>query len=342
MTFIHWTGFILLIFVLLFLDLGIFHKKDRKVSLQDAIIWSGIWILISLSFNVFIYFAYKHHWLELGLGTSSLLTMDGKDAALKFFTGYILEKSLSVDNLFVIAMVFSYFKTPLKYQHEILFWGILGALIFRGIMIISGAALLNTFSWVTYFFGALLIFSSIKMLSTGRGKVYPEKNPVINFLKRFYPVSDNDQGGKFFVRLNGVKAITPLFIVLIVIETSDAMFAVDSIPAVLAVTTDALIVFTSNVFAILGLRSLYFVLATFMNKFRYLKISLVFVLAFVGAKMLLIHYIRIPILISLAIIGGILLSGILSSLLFNKEKSHPGFSPVEIPDTENKPNDDIS
>lgn len=328
MSIFHWLGFFLLIFVLLYIDLKVFNKKAHEEKTREAVYWSLIWIFISLSFNVLIYFAYKHHWLELGTGAGA--SINGEDAALKFFTGYILEKSLSVDNLFVIAMVFTYFKTPLKYQHEILFWGILGALISRGTMIIFGVALIHAFSWVTYLFGALLIFSAYKMLTSERSNVDPGKNPVINFLKRFYPVTNELHGDRFMVKIDGKRAITPLLVVLIVIETSDAMFAVDSIPAVLAVTTDPFIVFTSNVFAILGLRSLYFVLASFIDKFRYLKISLVFVLGFVGIKMLAAHFIKLPTIVSLGIIALIILTGVIASLVSNAKKEVKEFSAIEV------------
>ena len=328
MSVFHWIGFFLLIFALLYLDLKVFNKKAHEEKTREAVYWSLIWIFISLSFNVLIYFAYKHHWLELGIGQGA--SANGEDAALKFFTGYILEKSLSVDNLFVIALVFTYFNTPLKYQHEILFWGILGALISRGTMIIFGVALIHTFSWVTYFFGALLIFSAFKMLTSTRSNVNPGNNPVIKFLKRFYPITNELHGDRFIVKIDGSRAITPLLVVLIVIETSDAMFAVDSIPAVLAVTTDPFIVFTSNVFAILGLRSLYFVLASFIDKFRYLKISLVFVLGFVGIKMLAAHYIKLPIIVSLGIIALIISIGVIASLVFNGNKDLKGLSAMGV------------
>ncbi len=337
MVILVWIAFILLVFALLFLDLAVFHKKLHEEHTKEALIWSVVWIGISLLFNVVIYFAYKNHWFNLG--THQFSSLGGDDAALKFFTGYILEKSLSIDNLFVIAMVFAYFDTPIKYQHEILFWGILGALISRGLMIISGAALLNHFSWITYIFGILLLFSAYKMLTSGDNTVDPGKNPVINFLKRFYPVTSELQDGKFFVKINGTHYLTPLFVVLMVIETSDAMFAVDSIPAVLAVTTDSFIVFTSNIFAILGLRSLYFVLASFMHKFHYLKLSLVFVLGFVGAKMLIVHFIKIPISISLAIIGGILLIGVITSIISNGKKPASSLSAVDLLNEQKKTNE---
>jgi tellurite resistance protein TerC len=338
MSVFHWLGFFGLIFALLYLDLKIFNKRAHEENTREALFWSFIWIFISLSFNVVIFFAYKYHWLALGLGPEA--SMSGDDAALKFFTGYILEKSLSVDNLFVIAMVFAYFKTPLKYQHEILFWGILGALISRGFMIVCGVALIHTFSWVTYFFGALLIFSAYKMLISERSNVDPSKNPVINFLKRFYPVTHDLHGDKFFVKIDAKWVITPLLVVLVVIETTDAMFAVDSIPAVLAVTTDPFIVFTSNVFAILGLRSLYFVLASFMDKLRYLKLSLVFVLGFVGVKMLLAHYLKLPITLSLGIIALIISIGVISSLIFVTKKKINDLSAIEVADESRKENDE--
>ncbi|HLF35683.1 MAG TPA: TerC family protein [Cyclobacteriaceae bacterium] len=322
-----WSGFILIIIILLALDLGVFHKKSGEISAKDSMLWTAIWIVISLAFNVGIYFAYESHLF--GIGSTLGHPMNGREAALNFFVGYLLEKSLSIDNLFVIAMIFAYFKVPLKYQHEILFWGILGTLISRGVLIIFGAALINNFSWVSYIFGILLIFSAVKMITARQDNVDPYKNPVIKFLKRFYPITKGFHEGKFFVIENGVKAITPLFVVLVVIETTDIMFAVDSIPAIFAVTTDAFIVFTSNVFAILGLRSLYFVLAAFMKRFHYLKMSLVFLLAFIGVKMLLVHFFKFPILVSLAIIAGILGVGVIASIYAGDKDSAQLVSPID-------------
>jgi tellurite resistance protein TerC len=311
-----WLGFLALIFVFLALDLGIFHKNPHAITFRESLLWTTIWILTALLFNAFLYYAYQEHWLGIGdkIGTK----MSGREAALNFFTGYIIEKSLSIDNIFVIAMIFAYFNVPQKFQHRILYWGIIGALVFRGVMIAAGTALIYNFVWITYVFGALLIYSAIKLFTDKEEGIDPQKNPVIKFIRKIYPVSDSMEDGKFFTRINGVRAVTPIFVVLMVIETSDVMFAIDSIPAIFAVTTDPFLVFTSNVFAILGLRSLYFVLASVLDKFRYLKLSLVFVLGFVGVKMLLIHYFKFPIGLSLGVIIGILTIGVIASVIANK------------------------
>ena len=317
-----WLGFIALIFVFLAIDLGVFHKNPHAITFRESLLWTSIWILTAFLFNIFLYYAYQEHWLGIGdkIGTKML----GREAALNFFTGYIIEKSLSVDNIFVIAMIFAYFNIPQKFQHRILYWGIIGALVFRGVMIIAGTALINNFVWITYIFGALLIYSAVKLFTSKEEGVEPQKNPVIKLIRRVYPVSNGIEDGRFFTKINGVRAVTPLFVVLMVIETSDVMFAIDSIPAIFAVTTDPFLVFTSNVFAILGLRSLYFVLASVMDKFRYLKLSLVFVLGFVGIKMLLIHHFKFPIGISLGVILGILTIGMLASMLANKKEARNG------------------
>jgi tellurite resistance protein TerC len=315
-----WIGFILLILGLLALDLGVFHQKSHAVSAKEALFWTFVWISLSLAFNGFLYYAYLHHWF--GLGVTIGEKVPANEAALEFLTGYLVEKSLSVDNIFVIAMIFSYFGVPQKYQHEILFWGILGALILRGIMIIVGAALIHQFSWVIYVFGVLLLFSAYKMYTSGDEEIEPDKNPAIKLVRKFFPVSNSMEEDKFFTRIDGKLAVTPLFVVLVVVETTDIMFAVDSIPAIFAVTTDAFIVFTSNVFAILGLRSLYFILASVLDKFKYLKTSLVFILAFVAVKMLISHFYKINSFVSLGVIVLALASGVIASLII-KPKEEP-------------------
>lgn len=313
MEIILWIGFILLVCGLLALDLGVFNKNPHAVSAKEAMGWTAVWVAVAMLFNVFVYFAYEHHLFGIGLHEGSA-AMGGQEASLKFFTGYLIEKSLSLDNIFVIAVIFTYFKVPQRYQHEILFWGIVGALVLRAIMIIAGAALVHQFDWIMYVFGALLLWSSYKMLRSSDEEVHPEQNPVLKLVKRFYPVDTTFDSNRFFVIKDGVKHITPMLVVLLVIESTDVMFAVDSIPAIFAVTSDPFIVFTSNIFAILGLRSLYFVLASVLDKFQYLKYSLVFILAFVGVKMLLVHTeYKIPTEISLAAIvlslaGGVLVS----------------------------------
>ncbi len=309
-----WVGFLVLILGLLALDLGVMHRRPHVIRTREALMWTVFWIFLGLLFNVAVYFIYEHHWL--GIGTAIREPLSGKDAALKYFTGYVVEKSLSLDNIFVFALIFNYFGVPPIYQHRVLFWGILGALILRGIMIALGVALIQRFSWIIYVFGALLILTAVKMLMTREDKLEPDRNPLVRLARRFYPVTSDFEGQKFFTRVDGARAITPLFLVLLVVESSDVMFAVDSIPAIFAITTDPFIVFTSNVFAILGLRALYFALASILDRFRYLKVSLMLVLVYVGVKMILSGHYHIPTGISLAVIAGVLTTGIVSSLLF--------------------------
>jgi tellurite resistance protein TerC len=307
-----WVGFLLLISLLLALDLGVFHRKMHRIKTREAILWTIFWIFLALLFDVFIFYSYHYHWL--GIGESLHHLQSGEDAALKYFTGYIIEKSLSLDNIFVIAMIFAYFHVQALYQHRVLYWGILGALIMRGVMIIAGIALINKFYWMIYLLGILLIFTALRMLLTRKETIDPDKNLLVQLARKIYPVTKGYEGSKFFSRVGNRRAITPLFLVLLIIESTDVLFAVDSIPAIFAITTDPYIVFTSNVFAILGLRALYFALASMMERFRYLKLSLVFVLAYVGVKMLLSHVYKIPTLISLGIIIVFLSVGIIASI----------------------------
>lgn len=320
MDILYWAGFIVLICILLFIDLGVVNRKSHEVKTKEAITWTLIWVAVSLLFNVFIYFAYEYGWIKGAM--EGVQDMSGYDAALKFFTGYLIEKSLSLDNIFVIAIIFSYFKIPLKYQHDVLFWGILGAIVFRGIMIILGVALIERFDWIMIVFGALLIFSAIKMFGTDEDEDYnADKNFAIKIAKKLFPVSETINGN-FFEKINGRKHITPLFICLLVIETTDIMFAIDSIPAIFSITTDAFIVFSSNIFAILGLRALYFVLAAMMNQFKYIQISLVFVLAYVGVKMILIYWdFHFPTWVSLTVIIGMLTIGVGASIMKNRRRN---------------------
>ena len=263
-----WIGFILFVMLMLAIDLGIFHRKTHTVSFKESLAWTAVWIGLAMMFNTIVYF-----W-------------KGPEKSIEFLTGYVIELSLSVDNLFVFILIFSYFHVPLQYQHKVLFWGILGALVMRVIFIFAGVALISKFHWIIYVFGAIIIFSGIKMLFQKDKKIEPEKNPVIRLVKKILPVTQDYHGDKFFVKIqNGVLAATPLFIVLLFVEITDLIFAVDSIPAILAITTDPFIVFTSNVFAILGLRSLYFALAGMLNLFRFLHIGLSFILIFIGLKM---------------------------------------------------------
>lgn len=299
-----WIGFIALVIVLLALDLGVFNRKAHVISTREAAGWTVLWVSLSLLFSIFVYFAYERGWIESD--------MTGGEAVIDYLTGYLVEQSLSMDNIFVIALIFAYFKVPEKYQHRVLFWGILGAIFFRGLMIAFGIVLIERFDWMIYVFGVFLLYSAYKMLSS-HGEVHPSNNPVIRMLRRFFPITKEYHGDRFFVKLRNIRAGTPLFVALVMVETTDVMFAFDSIPAIFAITREPFIVFTSNIFAILGLRSLYFVLANMLNRFMYLKYSLVLILVFVALKMLLHEYIHIEgwvslIVIFVALIGGVVLS----------------------------------
>jgi tellurite resistance protein TerC len=297
-----WIGFHIFILLMLALDLGVFNRKAHKVPVKEAVIWSGIWITLALLFSLFVNYEF------------------GKVKALEFLTGYVIEYSLSVDNIFVFILIFTYFAVPDQYQHKILFWGIIGALVMRGIFIFAGVALINRFHWIVLIFGAFLVFTGIKMLFQKDSEVDPDKNPVVKFFKKFLPVTNELSGGSFFVRKEGKLFATPLFLVLLVIESSDLIFAVDSIPAILAISQDSFIVYTSNIFAILGLRSLYFAVSGIMGLFRFLKYGLAVVLSFVGIKMLLAFFdMKLPIVLSLSIIISILLISILASVVFRKK-----------------------
>jgi len=307
-----WVGFNVFILAMLALDLGVFHRKSHVVSLKESLMWTGVWVVLALVFNAGVW-----HYA-------------GSQKALEFFTGYLIEKSLSVDNVFVFALLFSYFAVPPTYQHKVLFWGILGALIMRAIMIALGAALITKFAWIIYVFGGFLILTGIKMIVKREEEIHPERNPVVRGFKKLMPVTPEYRGDKFFVRENGIRMATPLFVVLLLVEFTDLIFAVDSIPAIFAVTKDPFIVYTSNVFAILGLRSLYFALAGVMDKFHYLKIGLGVVLSFVGVKMILAHTAwKIDTLVSLGVIVVILATSVVWSLL--KPKKVVGASRCDAP-----------
>ena len=293
-----WIGFNVFVLAMLALDLGVFHRKAHVVGFKESMTWTVVWVALALIFNAGIW-----HF-------------SGSQKALEFFTGYVIEKSLSVDNVFVFAMLFSYFAVPPIYQHKVLFWGVLGALVMRAAMIALGAALIAKFSWIIYLFGAFLILTGIKMVLKREEEIHPERNPVVRLFKRLMPVTSDYRGDRFFVVENGLRHATPLFVVLLLVEFSDLIFAVDSIPAIFAVTTDPFIVYTSNVFAILGLRSLYFALAGVMGKFHYLKIGLGVVLSFVGVKMMLAHSpYKIDTLVSLGVVVGIIAASIVASVL---------------------------
>jgi tellurite resistance protein TerC len=301
-----WVAFNVFVLAMLALDLGVFHRKAHAVSGREALIWSVVWISLSLVFNAVIYF----YWDRL-IPES---TYTNREAALAFLTGYLIEKSLSVDNIFVFILIFSFFAVPAAYQHRVLFWGILGALVMRGTLIAIGAALLEQFHWIIYVFGAFLIFTGIRMALSHAENVEPDKNPVVKFFRRFMPVTENFEKDQFFVRRAGRLMATPLFLILLVVESTDLVFAVDSIPAIFAVTRDPFIVYTSNVFAILGLRALYFLLANVMDKFQYLKFGLSAVLVFIGVKMVIVDFYKIPVGVSLGVVAGILTISIVASL----------------------------
>jgi tellurite resistance protein TerC len=306
-----WIAFLLFIVTMVALDLGVFHRKDKVITIRSALAWSAFWVGLALLFNLLVYLLYENNYAWASLVTEHL---NGRQAAAQYLMGYVLEKSLSLDNIFVIAMVFSYFRVPLAMQHRVLFWGILGAVVLRGIMIGLGVALINRFEWVTYLFGAFLLYSAVRMLLLRHENIEPGDNPLVRIARRWLPLTNEYHGHHFIVKVDGKMMATPLLLALLLVESSDVMFAVDSIPAVFAVTRDPFIIFTSNIFAILGLRSLYFVLATYMEKFRYLKHALVFVLAYVGVKMIVSNHYHIPDGASMAIIVGILLVGILASI----------------------------
>jgi tellurite resistance protein TerC len=300
-----WIGFLLFVLAMLAVDLGIFHRKAHAVGLKEAVIWSTVWVTLALLFNLAVYL-----WF-------------GPERALQFTTGYLVEKALSVDNIFVFVIIFTTFAVPAMYQHRVLFWGVLGALVMRGAFIIGGGALLQRFHWAMYVFGGLLASAGIKLLVHRHRELHPERNPIVRGLRRVFPVSADFVGDKFLVLRDRRWLVTPLLIALAAVEVTDLVFAVDSIPAVFAITTDPFIVFTSNVFAILGLRSLYFLLAGAITKFTYLKVGLSFILIFVGLKMLLTEIYKIPILVSLAVIVGILALAIAASLVGHKSPPTP-------------------
>lgn len=309
-----WIGFLILIFCFLAIDLGVFHKNPHQISTREALSWTILWATLSLAFSGVIYWVYQEGLVD------NINNLSSQQAVLKYLTGYIIEWSLSLDNIFVIAVIFSYFQVPNIYQHKVLFWGILGAIFFRALMILVGVVLINQLTWMTIVFGLLLLYSAYKMLTTSDQDIDPTKNPVVIWLKKYFPVTKHFHEDNFFVKKKQVRAATPLFVALIVVETTDILFAIDSIPAILAITTDPFIVFSSNIFAILGLRSLYFVLSTMLDKFQLLKYSLVIILAFVGVKMLLAHYIHIPEWVSLTLICVSLISGVIASMIVSNKK----------------------
>jgi len=328
MALLAWSLFVLFILTVLALDLGILSRHRHTIATGEALLRTACCVALALSFSVFLYFGYDAHWL--GLGQSVGLTLSGHDAAAQFLTGYLVEQSLSLDNLFVIALIFSYFEVPSDRQHRVLFWGIIGALVMRGVMIAAGAAVIHRFDWVIYVFGAILLYTAFKMLRAGDTHLDLEQSRLVRLTRRLVPVSADFEGDHFFTRLNGQLAVTPLFLALLVVEATDLLFAVDSIPAVFGVTSDPFLVFTSNVFAILGLRSMFFALSDLLTRFRYLKQSLVAVLAFVGVKMIVAHHYPIPALVSLGVVCAILGVGVVFSMLVvSLEKRESAVVPAE-------------
>lgn len=353
-----WVIFIGFVFMMLALDLGVFHRKSHVVGFKESLGWSAIWITIGLSFSVIVYFAYDRHWFDLGYSVDAVdkALNTGKLAATKYLTAYVVEKSLSVDNIFVIAMVFSSLAVPARYQHRVLFWGIIGALGMRGAMIGLGAVLVQNFHAILYFFGVFLIFTGIKMLVMEEKEEHPENNPVVRWIRKIFPITKHFHGQHFMVRAGGkwsqeaaepgmeskadpiVEAaapgkwlLTPLAVALILVEVTDLIFAVDSIPAVFAITADPFLVFTSNVFAILGLRSLYFALAGLISKFRYLKPALSLILVLVGVKMLAAKWLKIWLgdsfnLTILAVIIAVLATGIITSIIVGQKEGEDSAS----------------
>lgn len=308
-----WVSFNIFVLFMLVLDLGVFHRKAHEVSIKEATIWSVVWIALALLFNLGIYLFWNRFVPSSSYSNSQ--------AALSFFTGYLIEKSLSVDNIFVFVLLFTFFAVPAAYQHRVLFWGILGALLMRGALIAVGAALLKEFHWIIYVFGAFLIFTGIRMALHRNEEMHPERNPLVKLLRKVIPVTETYEADHFFIRRAGKLMATPLFLVLVLVESTDLIFAVDSIPAIFAVTQEPFIVYTSNVFAILGLRSLYFLLAGVMDKFYYLKLGLSVVLVFVGVKMAIVDFYKMPVGLSLGMIATILTISIVASTIRAKKLS---------------------
>lgn len=303
-----WIVFIVVIIFFLALDLGVFNRKAHVIKTKEASIWTAIWVSVALAFSGVIWWVFSNGLVE------NPTNLTPHSAVLKYITGYLIELSLSIDNVFVIAVIFSSFGIPDKYQHRVLFWGILGAIVFRGLMIFFGVALINKFDWIIYVFGAFLLYTAYKMLTSSSEKFDPRKSSMYRLIRKFFPVSHIMDGDRFFIRRMGVRAATPLFVALMIIELTDVLFALDSIPAILAITADPFIVFSSNILAILGLRSMYFLISRMLQKFRYINYSLVVILSFVGIKMILAHHVSMPEWLSLSVISLSLLAGVLASL----------------------------
>jgi tellurite resistance protein TerC len=301
-----WIGFTLFVLAMLALDLGVFHREAREVSYREAVVWSAVWISCALAFNAVVYL-----WR-------------GQDVALQFLTGYLIEKSLSVDNIFVFVLIFSAFAVPIAYQQRVLFWGVIGAIVMRAALIIVGTELIAVFHWVLYLFGGFLVITGIRMAFHGQGEIHPDRNPVVRVARRVVPVTEGYEGPRFFVRRQGTLWVTPLLIVLLIIESTDLIFALDSIPAIFAITLDPFIVFSSNVFAIMGLRALYFLVGGSVQRFAYLKYGLAAVLGFVGLKMLVAGVYEIPVVMSLVVIVALLAASVAASLLVTATPGRAG------------------
>jgi tellurite resistance protein TerC len=307
-----WILFLVLIVVFLALDLGVFNKEDHVIKSKEAGIWTAVWVTVALSFSGVIYWLFSQGLVDNPTGLTP------NNAVLKYITGYLIELSLSIDNVFVIAVIFTSFKIPPIYQHRVLFWGILGAIVFRALMILFGVALITRFDWIIYVFGVFLLYTAFKMLKDDNQDFDPKKSFVFRQIKKIYPITSQFNGHAFFMKRMGLNAATPLFVALVVIELTDILFALDSIPAILAITADPFIVFTSNIFAILGLRSMYFLISRMLQKFRFINYSLVVILAYVGLKMLFSHHVEIPEWLSLTVIAVSLIGGVLASILIKE------------------------
>ncbi|MET6990674.1 TerC family protein [Sediminicola arcticus] len=310
-----WIAFIALILVFLALDLGVFHKDEHVIKTKEAAIWTAIWVTVALAFSGVIYWLFDANYI------ANPTNLTPNKAVIKYITGYLIELSLSVDNVFVIAVIFSSFSIPPLYQHRVLFWGILGAIVFRAFMIVFGVALITRFDWIIYVFGVFLLYTAFKMLKSDNEDFDPRNSFIFKQIKKIFPISTKMNGHDFFIKKMGVRAATPLFVALVVIELTDILFALDSIPAILAITTNPFIVFSSNILAILGLRSMYFLISRMLQKFRYINFSLVVILAFVGIKMLLSHHVEFPEWLSLSVIAIALIGGVAASMMLSEKEA---------------------
>lgn len=316
-----WIIFFALYLGVLALDLVVLHREAKAMSVRQALGWTVVWIIVALSFSGLVYGVYEHHWFGWRVAPDA---PSGSEAMIQYITGYLLEWSLSVDNIFVIAVIFTFMKIPPQYQYRVLFWGIVGAIVLRGAMIAAGSVLIHSFDWMFYVFGGILLLSAARMLKSEDEQFDPGKSVLVRLARRVYPVTDKLDGERFFTVVDGARAATPLFVTLLLVDFADVVFAVDSIPAIFAVTQEPFIVFTSNAFAILGLRSLYFAIAGLMVMFKYIKFSLIFILGFVGVKMMLHHHLQIPHAISLGVIVGFLAIGIIASLWVSRREGAAG------------------